>query len=89
MTEAELIDIARQGITTLVIVSAPPLLTALAVGLVISILQTLTQIQEQTLTFVPKMLLVFGSLLLFLPFMLNTMNDFWKSMLDRAVAGGG
>ncbi len=89
MTEAELIDIARHGITTLVIVSAPPLLTALAVGLVISILQTLTQIQEQTLTFVPKVLLVFGSLLLFLPFMLNTMNDFWKAMLDRAVAGGG
>jgi len=89
MTEAELIDIAREGIMTLVVISAPPLLTALAVGLVIAILQTLTQIQEQTLTFVPKVLLVFGSLLVFMPFMLNTMNDFWKSMLDRAVTGGG
>jgi flagellar biosynthetic protein FliQ len=89
MTEAELIDIARHGITTLVMVAAPPLLTALAVGLVISILQTLTQIQEQTLTFVPKILMVFGSLLLFLPFMLNSMIDFWKAMMDRAVAGGG
>ena len=89
MTEAELIDIAREGITTLVLISAPPLLTALAVGLVISILQTLTQIQEQTLTFVPKVLLVFGSLLLFMPFMLTTMNEFWKSMMDRAIIGGG
>lgn len=89
MTEAELIDIAREGILTMIMVAAPPLLTGLAVGLVVSILQTVTQIQEMTLTFVPKVLMVFGSLILFLPFMLNTLNDFWKSMLDRAVAGGG
>lgn len=89
MTEAELIDIAREGIITLIVVAAPPLLTGLAVGLVISILQTVTQIQETTLTFVPKVLLVFASLILFLPFMLNTLNDFWKAMLDRVVSGGG
>ncbi|MGE5478227.1 MAG: flagellar biosynthesis protein FliQ [Bacteroidales bacterium] len=89
MTEAELIDIAREGILTMIVVAAPPLLTGLAVGLVVSILQTVTQIQETTLTFVPKVLLVFGSLVLFLPFMLNTLNDFWKSMLDRVIAGGG
>lgn len=89
MTEAELIDIAREGIFTMIVVAAPPLLTGLAVGLVVSILQTVTQIQETTLTFVPKVLLVFGSLILFLPFMLNTLNDFWKAMLDRMVAGGG
>jgi len=89
MTEAELIDIAREGILTLVMVAAPPLLTGLAVGLVVSILQTVTQIQEATLTFVPKVLMVFGSVLLFLPFMLNTLNDFWKSMLDRVISGGG
>lgn len=89
MTEAELIDIAREGILTMIVVAAPPLLTGLAVGLVVSILQTVTQIQEATLTFVPKVLLVFGSLILFLPFMLNTLNDFWKAMLDRAISGGG
>jgi len=88
MTEAELIDVARDGLVALMLVSAPPLLTALAVGLVVSILQTITQIQESTLTFVPKALLVFGSLILFLPFMLNTLNDFWKAMLDRAIHGG-
>jgi flagellar biosynthesis protein FliQ len=89
MTEAELIDIARESIYTMILVAAPPLLTGLAVGLVISILQTVTQIQEMTLTFVPKVLLVFGSLILFMPFMLNTLNDFWKAMLDRAITGGG
>lgn len=89
MTEAELIDIARDGISTLIFVSAPPLLTGLAVGLVISILQTITQIQEMTLTFVPKVLLVFGSIILFLPFMLGLLTDFWKAMLDRVITGGG
>lgn len=89
MTEAELIDIARDAITTLVLVAAPPLLTGLAVGLVVSILQTVTQIQEATLTFVPKVLMVFGSLILFLPFMLGELTDFWKAMLDRVITGGG
>ncbi|MBI2241808.1 MAG: flagellar biosynthesis protein FliQ [Magnetospirillum gryphiswaldense] len=89
MTEPELIDIARDAISTLIFVAAPPLLTGLAVGLVVSILQTVTQIQEMTLTFVPKVLLVFGSIILFLPFMLGQMTDFWKAMLDRVITGGG
>ncbi|MBC7907453.1 MAG: flagellar biosynthesis protein FliQ [Rhodospirillaceae bacterium] len=89
MTEAELIDVARESIFTLILVAAPPLLTGLAIGLVVSILQTVTQIQESTLTFVPKVLLVFASLIVFMPFMLNTLNDFWKAVLDRAIAGGG
>lgn len=88
MTEADLIDVTRETIMTLVIVAAPPLLTGLVVGLAISIIQTITQIQEMTLTFVPKVLLVFGSLILFFPFMLNTMNEFWKTILDRVIAGG-
>lgn len=87
MTEAELIDIARDSVLTLIMVSAPPLLTGLAVGLAISIVQTITQIQEMTLTFVPKVLLVFASLVLFLPFMLSTMNDFWKQVMDRVITG--
>ncbi len=89
MTEAELIDIARESIMVMIKVAAPTLLTGLAVGLLISIFQTLTQIQEQTLTFVPKMLLVFASMILFLPFMLNTLIDFWKAVMDRVIAGSG
>ncbi len=89
MTEPELIDIARESILVMLKVAAPTLLTGLVVGLVISIFQTLTQIQEQTLTFVPKMLLVFASMILFMPFMLGTLTDFWKSIMDRVIAGGG
>ncbi|WP_096704007.1 flagellar biosynthesis protein FliQ [Magnetospirillum sp. 15-1] len=89
MTEPELIDIARETIIVMLKVAAPTLLTGLVVGLVISIFQTLTQIQEQTLTFVPKMLLVFASMILFLPFMLHSLSEFWRLVMDRVVAGGG
>ena len=89
MTEAELIDVARETIVVMLKVAAPSLLTGLVVGLVISIFQTLTQIQEQTLTFVPKLLLVFASMVLFLPFMLGTLAEFWRTVMDRVIVGGG
>lgn len=88
MTEAELLDLARSGMLVMVKVAAPPLLAGLAVGLVISLFQALTQIQEATLTFVPKVLTVLLVLLLFLPFMLHTLFDFTHLVLDRAIAGG-
>lgn len=88
MTEAALLDIARSAIFTMMLVGAPPLLTALLVGLAVSIVQTVTQVQEATLTFVPKVMLIFASLVVFLPFMLGTMNDFWRTVLDKVIAGG-
>lgn len=88
MTEADLMDVARQGMWTLIKISAPVLLVGLAVGLVIAVLQSVTQLQEATLTFVPKVLAMFVCLLLFLPFMLNALGDFWRSVLDRMIAGG-
>jgi flagellar biosynthetic protein FliQ len=89
MTEAELLDVARETVVVTLKISAPALLTGLVVGLVISIVQTLTQIQEQTLTFVPKVLLTFAAVIVFLPFMLGTLSEFWRSVMDRVVAGGG
>lgn len=88
MTESELIELARAGMLVMVKVAAPPLLAGLAVGLVVSMFQALTQIQEMTLTFVPKVLTVLLVLLLFLPFMLHTLFDFTHLVLDRAIAGG-
>jgi len=66
----------RQAILLIIKLSMPILLVALAVGVIISLLQALTQIQEQTLTFVPKMLAVFGVLVFLLPFMLGSLQDF-------------
>ncbi|RAU20185.1 flagellar biosynthetic protein FliQ [Paramagnetospirillum kuznetsovii] len=88
MTEAELLDLARVSIMTMIKVAAPMLLVGMAVGILVSIFQTLTQLQEQTLTFVPKMMLGFGSIIIFMPYMLQTMTDFWKMILDRIIAGG-
>ncbi|HMA51238.1 MAG TPA: flagellar biosynthesis protein FliQ [Magnetospirillaceae bacterium] len=88
MTESELIELARSGMLVMVKVAAPPLLSGLAVGLIVSIFQALTQIQEMTLTFVPKVLTVLLVLLIFLPFMLHTLFDFTHLVLDRAIAGG-
>lgn len=65
MTEGQVLDLARDAIYTIIVSSAPLLLISLAVGLIVSIIQTVTSIQEQTLTFVPKILAVFAGLLLF------------------------
>jgi flagellar biosynthesis protein FliQ len=88
MTEAELLDIAREGIWTMIKVAAPVLLTGMAVGVALALFQSVTQLQEQTLTFVPKILAVFASLIIFLPFMINTLSDFWRTIMDRMIAGG-
>lgn len=88
MNEAQLLDIAREGVWCMIKIAAPVLLAGLAVGVLISILQSVTQLQETTLTFVPKVLVMFAALILFLPFMINTLGDFWRSVLDRMVAGG-
>jgi len=88
VTESELIELARSGMLVMVKVAAPPLLAGLAIGLMVSLFQALTQIQEMTLTFVPKVLTVLLVLLLFLPFMLHTLFDFTHLVIDRAIAGG-
>jgi flagellar biosynthetic protein FliQ len=79
MQPAEAIDFARTAIMVLLEITAPAMLTALVVGLVIGLLQALTQIQEQTLVFIPKIVAVFLVLLIALPFagaaMSNLMND--------------
>lgn len=83
MNEIEVIDIARDTLWVLVIASAPALMVALIVGLIISLFQALTQIQEMTLTFVPKILAVFATLIIFTPFMSHTIGDFSKEIFDR------
>ena len=66
----------------------PPLLAALAVGIVMSLLQAITQINEQTVAFVPKVVVILGALLILGPFMLTTMTDFSHALFDQVVAVG-
>ncbi|HTD29708.1 MAG TPA: flagellar biosynthesis protein FliQ [Xanthomonadaceae bacterium] len=68
-------------------VAGPFLVAALVIGLLISILQVVTQIQEMTLTFVPKMIVILLSLILFLPFMLQTLISFTHDLTERIISG--
>jgi len=69
MSGAEVLDVARDGVFTMLKVSGPLMLVALVVGLAVALFQALTQIQELTLVFVPKIVAIFVALVLLLPFM--------------------
>jgi flagellar biosynthesis protein FliQ len=85
MEAAEVVDICRQGIYVLILISAPLMIVALVVGLSIALVQALTQIQEATLTFVPKVLAMLLVLAFTLPFMLQTLMDFTNKLQDKIV----
>lgn len=87
MTGPEVLDVARDAIITLVMVAAPLMLVGLAVGVVISLLQALTQIQEMTLAFVPKILAMFIAMLVALPFMADVLQGHMARLVAR-IAGG-
>ena len=76
MTVETVIDIASKALFLIIKVSLPVLLVSLCVGLIISIFQTVTSIQEQTLTFVPKIVAVFVGIMIFGSWMLNEMSSF-------------
>ncbi|MBK6337707.1 MAG: flagellar biosynthesis protein FliQ [Betaproteobacteria bacterium] len=76
MTSQSVLTIAQQALEVTVLISAPLLLTALAVGLLVSIFQAATQINEMTLSFIPKLLAMFGALILGGPWMLETLVDY-------------
>lgn len=80
MTEQEVLDITREALFLVIECSAPLLLLSLIVGLIISIFQTITSIQEQTLTFVPKILAVFIGLMLFGSWIATNMVDFMNKL---------
>ncbi|MDE6313153.1 MAG: flagellar biosynthesis protein FliQ [Lachnospiraceae bacterium] len=83
MTVDVVVDIAKATLWNIIITSAPVLLVSLVVGLLISIFQTATSIQEQTLTFVPKILAIFLSLMLLGEWMLNNMSDFMVELWNN------
>jgi flagellar biosynthetic protein FliQ len=87
MTGAETLDFARESIYLLLQICAPAMITALVVGVAIGLLQALTQIQEMTLVFVPKIIAIFLVLLIALPFageaMASYMNDVAARIAER------
>jgi len=86
MSGAEVLDVGRDAIWLTIQLSAPVLIVGLVVGVVIGLLQTLTQIQEATLVSAPKIVAIFVSLLIFLPFMGALMNGFMRHIAARISA---
>ena len=74
MSGPEVLDVARDALVTLVLVASPLMLIGLVVGVIITLLQALTQIQEMTLVFVPKILAIFAAMLIALPFMADLLH---------------
>jgi flagellar biosynthetic protein FliQ len=88
MTGPDVLDVARDAILTLVIVSSPLMLVGLVVGVVISLFQALTQIQEMTLVFVPKIIAIFIAMLIALPFMADVLQGQMTRIAARIASGG-
>ena len=80
MTEGQVLDIARQALYTIILCSAPLLIISLVVGLVVSIFQTVTSIQEQTLTFVPKIICVCLGMMIFGSWILTNLTEFINTL---------
>ncbi len=88
MNELMVIEVGKDAIYTLLIVVAPLLFAAMFIGLLIGLFQTLTQLQEMTLVFVPKIIFVFITMILFMPFMMNRLKVFTEGLFDKIVALG-
>ncbi len=88
MNAVEVISISRNAIWTLLKVGAPVMLIALIIGLGVSLFQALTQIQEMTLTFVPKIVMIFVTLLVATPFMYGTLKSLSDTVFDLVENGG-
>ncbi|MBK5251284.1 MAG: flagellar biosynthesis protein FliQ [Peptostreptococcaceae bacterium] len=83
MTQSMVGDIMRDALTTVLLTAGPVLMAALLVGLIVSIFQATTQIQEQTLTFVPKIVAVFFTIMITGPYMLSKLTDFTTQMFTN------
>ncbi|MGA9289089.1 MAG: flagellar biosynthesis protein FliQ [Anaerobacillus sp.] len=83
MTPDMVISMAEDAVYTVIIISAPLLLIALGVGLIVSVFQAMTQIQEQTLAFIPKIVAVLLTIVLFGPWMLTTLLDYTTNLYQN------
>ncbi len=80
MNEAAVLQIGRDAIFVVLQLAGPIMMAGLGIGLLIALFQALTTIQEMTLTFVPKILVIFVALIIFLPFMMTTLVEFSQEL---------
>lgn len=88
MNEADTLEIAREAILVMLQVSGPMMAISLVVGISVSLFQAMTQLQEQTLTFAPKIVIMMIALFVLLPFMLSSITTFTEHLMDRIISLG-
>jgi flagellar biosynthesis protein FliQ len=88
MTGGEVLDLAREAVWTMILVAGPVMIVGLLVGVVIALFQALTQIQEMTLVFVPKILAIFVTILVTLPFMGQLLESFMGRVAEMILTTG-
>jgi len=82
------LEISRLTFIVILKAGGPIMAAGLVVGLIIAVFQTLTSIQEMTLTFVPKIIIIFGAVIVFMPFMMTSVIDFTNTLYDKIVGLG-
>ncbi len=88
MNQVDVLEVGREALTIILMTAAPIMGAGLVIGLIIALFQALTTIQEMTLTFVPKILVIFIALIVFLPFMMTTVTEFGERLFDRIIGLG-
>lgn len=83
MNESDVLEIARTALWVVLLTAGPIMLSGLAIGLIIALFQALTTIQEMTLTFVPKIIVIFVAIVVFLPFMMTTVIEYSVTLFSR------
>ena len=86
MDQIAVLEVSREVFFVILKTGGPIMAAGLIVGLAIAIFQTLTSIQEMTLTFVPKIIIIFGAVIVFMPFMITSIIEFTRSLYDRIAA---
>ena len=88
MNEAEVVEVGREALWVILKVAGPIMAAGLVIGLVIALFQALTTIQEMTLTFVPKIIVIFIAVIAFMPWMMSTVTVFTEQLFDRIISLG-
>ena len=88
MNETAVMEIGREALWVVLMTAGPIMMAGLLIGLVIALFQALTTIQEMTLTFVPKIIVIFLAIMVFLPYMMTEVVEFSRTLFDRMVALG-
>lgn len=86
MNQVGVVEVGREAFWVILSIGGPVLAAGLIIGLLIALFQALTSIQEMTLVFVPKIIVIFIALLVLLPFMIDTMVNFGESIFDKIIA---